>query len=701
MNKILSIAVRVLLAISLPSALAQINDRQGSFRITATSEVVVTEGIVVEEVSSPIAGQKPLLAIGSSHGIHHLYDPNTFSVQAIWSGNFGKRDDMGQFIYDESKFKQFMLRDLPWSFGEKPFRKLEYEWIGYTIRDNATYFQYRMRDTKTDTSWDVEERLEIVSETQQNLHFKINASKESDEYLNYWVKQTHFRRLSTNGQQNQRNLVKNLHPNQKEFTVSFYRRKDTPTIPHGYSVREIPIPEQKLPLRFEPTDIDFAPDGSVYVSNRTGSIWRLRDNKWSLFADGLHEVIGVRVAPDNSGVYVMQKPELTFLQDTNADGVADLFSTHEDRFRFTGQYHEFAFGPRISSKGDLFFSTGLASGSYHIAAPDGYANQMGSALGYRGWVMKRSPDGSLTPFASGLRSPAGIGINAQDELFITDNQGDWVASSYLGHVEEGDFLGHPASFWDRPEYGITPAVLDYQTVGKMPEKVPPLDPVKYRNARKRPAVWLAHGDLTNSPGSPSFAPERGFGPFPGQAFIADISHRTVVRVALEKVNGAYQGAVFPFIRPLASSSFSTAFDPQGNLWVGSVGRGWTPGEPAIEVISYDASKTPFEIQRIELTRDGFDLHFTQPLASSEIPVTSISVTEFRYKYWDTYGSEPFDEAEIPVRAVDLSNERRTLSLKLPLQAEYIYNIQLPELASANGLLLDNNFGIYTLNQLLP
>lgn len=701
MNKYFSLSALALLVLITRPIFSQEVDSHGSFQIAEGSEVIVNQGIIIREVNSTIEGEQPLLAIGSATGIHHLYDPNTFSVQAIWSGSFGNLDEDGDFGYDESKLKPFLLRDYPWSFGEAPFRKLEFTWKGYDVRDGNVYFHYHILDSKTQISWDVEESLEIISETQQNLHFNLDASEETEEYLNYWVKQTHFRRLSTNGQQNQRNLVKNLHPNQKEFSVSFYRRKDTPTIPNGYSIREIPIPEQEIPMRFEPTDIDFSPDGSVYVSNRTGSVWRLKGDKWSLFADGLHEVIGVRVAPNGSGVYVMQKPELTFLQDTNGDGVADLYSTHEDRFRFTGQYHEFAYGPRINSKGDLFFSTGLASGAYHKAAPDGYRNQMGSALGYRGWVMKRSPDGSLTPFASGLRSPAGIGINDKDELFITDNQGDWVASSYLGHVEEGDFLGHPASFWDRPEYGITPAVLDYTTVGEMPKEVPPLDPHAYTKARKLPAVWLAHGDLTNSPGSPTFAPKDRFGPFAGQAFIADISHRTIVRVALEKVGGAYQGAVFPFIRPLVSSSFSTAFDPKGNLWVGSVGRGWTPGESAIEIISYDSSKTPFEIQRIELTREGFDLHFTQPLASSEFPLNSISVTEFQFKYWDTYGSEPFNEAAVPVRVATLSDDHKVLSIKLALKAEYIYNIQLPELASSTGLLLENNFGIYTLNQLLP
>jgi len=132
-----------------------------------------------------------------------------------------------------------------------------------------------------------------------------------------------------------------------------------------------------------------------------------------------------------------------------------------------------------------------------------------------------------------------------------------------------------------------------------------------------------------------------------------------------------------------------------------VGRGWTPGEPAIEVISYDSSQMPFEIQRIALTRKGFDLHFTQPLAKSEITNTLISISEFQFKYWDTYGSELFNEATVPVRATALSPDQGILSLEVPLKAEYIYNIQLPELMSSEGLLLENNFGIYTLNQLLP
>ena len=123
-------------------------------------------------------------------------------------------------------------------------------------------------------------------------------------------------------------------------------------------------------------------------------------------------------------VEAMQKAELTLLRDADGDGQADVYSSIESRFRFTGHYHEFAFGPVTNSAGDLFFSTGLSASKHHEAKQSG-SGQMSSTLGYRGWVMRVDPQGDLKPFASGLRSPAGIGMSADDELFVTDDQGDW------------------------------------------------------------------------------------------------------------------------------------------------------------------------------------------------------------------------------------------------------------------------------------
>src|SRR5690606_20363405 len=62
---------------------------------------------------------------------------------------------------------------------------------------------------------------------------------------------------------------------------------------------------------------------------------------------------------------------------------------------------------------------------------------------WRGWVMKITEEGEMEPWATGMRSPAGLGM-IDGELFYTDNQGDWIGSGGIWHVEKGVFTGHPA-----------------------------------------------------------------------------------------------------------------------------------------------------------------------------------------------------------------------------------------------------------------
>src|SRR5690606_18549359 len=74
---------------------------------------------------------------------------------------------------------------------------------------------------------------------------------------------------------------------------------------------------------------------------------------------------------------------------------------------------------------------------------------------WRGWMMRVSPRGELEPYAAGLRSPAGIGLNASGDIFYAENQGGWVGTGYISHVEKGDFFGHPSSLKSADEPGST------------------------------------------------------------------------------------------------------------------------------------------------------------------------------------------------------------------------------------------------------
>ena len=156
------------------------------------------------------------------------------------------------------------------------------------------------------------------------------------------------------------------------------------------------------------------------------------------------------------------------------------------------------FGPVSDSLGRKYASLNLgARGEFTV--PDGKpfgkgGGNMSYNAPWRGWVYRSDRDGHFQPLASGFRSPCGIGMSPKDELFITDNQGDWVADCPLYHVREGNFYGHPASL---------PARADYTK-----EKVLSQTASDFDKIRTKPAVWLVREEIANSPGSPDLGYHR-------------------------------------------------------------------------------------------------------------------------------------------------------------------------------------------------
>lgn len=193
-------------------------------------------------------------------------------------------------------------------------------------------------------------------------------------------------------------------------------------------------------------------DGRIAVAFHRGEvmIYDPSSSSWSLFASGLQEPLGMLVE-DESSILVMQRAELTRLKDTDEDGSADEYETVFDGFGMTGNYHEFSYGPARDAEGNLYIVLGVASNGAPMAEEirgefseigevdragmsdmvnwkqlRNKAGRMYSRAPYRGWVLKLSPDGSkMEPYASGFRSPNGIGFDSKGRLLITDNQGDW------------------------------------------------------------------------------------------------------------------------------------------------------------------------------------------------------------------------------------------------------------------------------------
>ena len=66
-------------------------------------------------------------------------------------------------------------------------------------------------------------------------------------------------------------------------------------------------------------------------------------------ASALHEPLGILV--DGSDLLTVQRSELTRLRDTNGDDVIDEYLTVANNWGITGNYHEYAFGPKRDGDG--------------------------------------------------------------------------------------------------------------------------------------------------------------------------------------------------------------------------------------------------------------------------------------------------------------------------------------------------------------
>lgn len=461
-----------------------------------------------------------------------------------------------------------------------------------------------------------------------------------------------------------------------------------------YRVETIATPKG---LSTECGGLAFMPDGRLVACFHRGEVYTYDPAKktWKLFAAGLHDPLGV-VALSDRQIVVMQRPELTRLTDNDGDGVADQFDTITDAFGMTGNYHEFAFGPLLAKDGSMFVSLNVASNGAGIRSEvrgrltdlSGPDSRMYSAVPYRGWVVRIAPDGTLTPWAAGFRSPNGLGFDADENLFVPDNQGDWIGSSPLYLVEKGKFYGHPASLAWKDGVTTPPAKL----------------PVTELAAMKTPAaIVFPHNLMANSPTQPLLITTGGkFGPFEGQMIIGEMNRARLIRVMFDKVAGQLQGACVPLLDNggLLKGNNRLAFAKDGSLWAGQTDHGWA-GDKGLQRITF-TGKIPLDVLAMKLTKKGFDLTFTRPLdAAGASSPTAYKLSRYYYEYHSAYGSKQYDLQAITVNGATLSKDRRTVSLELPeLTAWRVYELHLDGLKAEDGAPIANPLVCYTLNHLL-
>jgi len=459
-----------------------------------------------------------------------------------------------------------------------------------------------------------------------------------------------------------------------------------------YTIVDIPIPDG---VELEVGGLAVTPDGGLGVSTRRGEVWLIENPymvgsqipRFTRFAYGLHEPLGL--AYHKGSFYSSQRSELTKLTDTNADGKADGYETVVS-WPLSGNYHEYSYGPLFTPEGDMLVTLNL-----------GWIGHGSSMAKWRGWMMKVSPDGKMIPVASGIRSPSGFGYNSEGDVFYGENQGDWVGSGRITHVEVGDFVGNPE--------GLVWSHLEGSPVKLRPEDIPDTGLPMSKVAAdipgfKTPAVWLPHGLLGISTSDILVDKSGGeFGPFTDQLFVGDQGLSKIARVYLEKVNGVYQGVAFPFREGFSSGILRMVWGNDGSMFVGMTSRGWssTGNEPfGLQRLIW-TGKTPFEIKTVKAQPDGFELEFTLPVNESVAKnLESYKMSSFNYKYHHNYGSPVIELEDLAVKGAVVSADGLTVRLVVDsLKEGYIHEINASGIKSMEGMDLLHGVGYYTLNQI--
>ncbi|MBM44366.1 MAG: hypothetical protein CMJ36_05075 [Phycisphaerae bacterium] len=428
--------------------------------------------------------------------------------------------------------------------------------------------------------------------------------------------------------------------------------------------------------------IDFLPDGRMVASTRRGQVWIIENPldeditraRFHLAAEGLNEGLGLKVVDED--VYIVQRGELSRLRDLDGDSVFETIDTITQDWGLTGNYHEFAFGLPRDDEGNFYVS--LNVGFWN---PDWWHGKSRSP--WRGWVLRIAPDGTVTPVASGVRSPCGLGIDVEGRLLVTDNQGDWMAACPILHVRDGDFFGHPASLrWTD----------GFETSDELSSTQPP------GVERTPPALWIPYAWSRSTGNLEPDTTGGAFGPFEDQLFVAELTNGMIIRAQLEEVEGVTQGACMKFMQRIGSAC-RVVFAPDGSLIAGFTNRGWGGFPPGhgLARIRYTGVE-PMEIDRIGIQPDGFDITFTQPVEAEDIGTGSVQMTAYDYNYWWDYGSPEQNVRDVPVTRTSISPDRRTLSITAPIEAGSCVRIQLKGIQGPGGLPLLHDEVSYTINR---
>ncbi len=402
--------------------------------------------------------------------------------------------------------------------------------------------------------------------------------------------------------------------------------------------------------------VDLTPEGIAYVCTMHGDVWKvsgiddsLRELKWTRFATGLFQPLGLKVREGQ--IYVLGRDRITCLMDTNGDGVADAYENFHDAIATSTGGHDYVTCLEQDMAGNFYYVDPLG---LHRVSSTGRETAL---------------------LAGGFRNPNGMGVSPDGRvLTVAPQQGNRTPSSGIWEIP----LDTPGFWGGYPE----PRIASGRPEGY-----------------DAPLCWIPHG-VDNSSGSQVWVPAGQWGPLGGQMLHLLWGRCGLMMTLRDAGDGRRNGAVVPLPAKFLAGPNRGSF--HGNALYVAGSTGWQTSavsDGSLQRVRW-TGKRFLQPVAWEARREGLDLTFAEPLRrDTATDVGSYSVKRWNYRYAAQYGSKDWSFAnpgkegrdEVNLLEARLSGDGRTVSLRTgPLspvmQFEIKYNLDTADGKPVKGSL---------------
>lgn len=419
--------------------------------------------------------------------------------------------------------------------------------------------------------------------------------------------------------------------------------------------------------------IDFFPDGRMAVATYGGDVWivsgidaQLLELRWKRYAAGLYEPFGLKVV--DRDVYVTCKDRIHRLHDINNDGEADFYESFHADPDVSVNFHAFNFDLQVDGDGNFYY------------AKSGH----GADFDLPGAVFKVASDGaSYEVFATGFRTPNGMGMMPGDRPTVSDNQGQWTPASKINLLKPGGYYGWVQTYEKEGFWSPAGGELDLKNVTPPDDFDPPL-------------VWMPQ-EFDNSSGGQLYASDRRWGPLSGHLLHTSFGKGWMYYLMTQGIEDTTQAAIIKLPFNFRTGIMRARVNPRDGQVYATGLDGWNGGgrpgltDNGIQRLTYTGKPVKM-VSDCRVEHDGLRLSFNFELdPRSARTLESYTAEHWNYLWRAEYGSdfyspttgEPGKEKMNVVQAV-LSDDAKSVKLVVPELRPVNQVHLLLDLKSADG-----------------